>query len=265
MTELARLQKDFQSLVLDKSTDFTQQVLGDDTSFIKSRTAIYQTAYRGRLAEVLMADFPALHTLMGDKQFERLCIDYISAHPSAHFSVRYFGQFLVRFLNKKSPYAQRKILAEMAGFEWLVGEVLDAETANIVTLEFLQTIAAAHWPKLIIKLHPSYRTLKLNWNLASFWRDVKNDLQADKLQNPEPLSTTVDWILWRKGIEVYYRSVSEPEAWLLSAVNDELTFAELCAGYCQWAAPDEVAAQIVQFLQNWLSDEMISEVRFIEE
>ncbi len=257
MSELEYLQKNFQNLVEEGGEDFKQNVVGDSKEFINTRIAIYYDGYRLRLAGVLMADYPGLHTLMGDEQFETLCQKYIKAYPSDHFSARYFGRFMLPFLSTVSPYKEQPMLADMASFEWMVGEVLDAEDADLFSLEQLQDISPARWPTLTISLHPSYREAPLTWNAPKFWTEVKAEKNPDL---PTKYSEPVNWILWRKGVEVYFRSLKKDEAWVLQAVLEGHNFSEICEGLCEWVEVEEVAARVVGFLQNWLLDEMITSV-----
>lgn len=258
MSDLYQLQKNFQDLVLSGNDEFKGNVEGKDEQFITSRTDIYYSAYRLRLTGVLKIDFPGIHTLTGDEQFEMICQEYIDRYPSDHFSVRYFGRFMQEFLMKTKPYLNHQVLADMAGFEWAVSEVLDAEDRNIFSLNDLQKISPALWPSMIIRFHPSLRTIPLQWKVPKFWQSVKEEKDPS---SPEQYPQTVTWVLWRKGIEVYFRSLEEDEAWLLDAVLARKSFAKLCEGLCQWIEPQDVAARVVVILQNWISEEMISSIK----
>ena len=146
MSELQDLQNSFQDLVLTGNEQFKDNVNGEDNQFVATRTAIYHDAYRLRLAGVLKIDFPGLHTLAGDDQFEQICQEYIKNYPSDHFSVRYFGRFMHEFLTKTPPYSNHRVLADIAGFEWMVGEVLDAKkqpcfSAERITGNLFSTLA----------------------------------------------------------------------------------------------------------------------------
>ena len=260
MSELQDLQNSFQDLVLTGNDGFKGSVIGEGDQFVTTRTAIYHDAYRLRLAGVLKIDFPGLHTLAGDDQFENICQEYIKTYPSDHFSVRYFGRFMQEYLSKTLPYSKHRMLANIAGFEWMVNDVLDAEDGHVVSLKELQEISPAHWPTMTINLHPSLRSVPLEWSVPKFWQAVKEDKDP---QAPTAYADPVIWILWRKGVEVYFRSLGEDEAWALDAAIQGKTFAELCEGLCDWVEPENVAASIVGFLQNWIDEEMVSSIDVI--
>jgi len=255
--ELQKLQQEFQDFVLNGREEFKESVEGNDEQFISTRMDIYYSAYRTRLAGVLKIDYPGLHTLAGDDQFEMICQDYINHYPSDHFSVRYFGRFMQEFLTKTEPYAEHRLLADMAGFEWGVSEVLDAEDRQVLSLKALHEISPALWPQMKIHFHPSLRIIPLQWKVAKFWQSVKEEKDPEA---PENYPQAVKWVLWRKGVEVYFRSLEDDEAWLLESSIAGKSFAELCEGLCQWMAAEDVAARAAIFLQNWISEEMVSSI-----
>ena len=257
MSELQDLQKNFQDFVLSGDHEFKGNVEGKNDQLITTQTDIYHSAYRLRLTGVLKTDYPGLHTLAGDEQFEKICRDYIQRYPSDHFSVRYFGRFMQIFLTDTDPYSKHRLLADMAGFEWAVNEVLDAEDRHVLSIIELQDISPALWPEMTISLHPSLITIPLEWNVPKFWQLIKEDKEP---RPPKDYSQRVTWILWRKGIEVYFRSMAEDEAWALVASSQGKTFAELCEGLCEWVEPEDVAARVAGFLQNWIVEEMVSSI-----
>ena len=255
MSELHDLQQSFQDYVLSGNKIFKGNVEGSDEQFITTRSEIYHSAYRLRLIGVLKIDYPGLHTLAGDEQFDMICEDYIKHYPSDHFSVRYFGRFMQEFLKNTDPYAKHRMLADIAGFEWAVSEALDAEDQHVLSIDELQNISPALWPEMKIKLHSSFRTLSLEWNAPKFWQSVNEEQDPEA---PVKYEKAVSWILWRKGIEIYFRSLPEDEAWLINAVIERKNFAELCEGLCEWVEPNNVAVRVAGFLHNWIAEEMVS-------
>ncbi|MFK8069056.1 MAG: DUF2063 domain-containing protein [Gammaproteobacteria bacterium] len=258
MSELRELQESFQKFVLSGMGDLKENISSGDEVVVDTRAAIYYDGYRLRLTEVLRTDFPGLHTLSGDDQFEKICQEYIKNYPSDHFSARYFGRFMQEFLSKTEPYSKHRMLADIAGFEWTVNEVLDAADQTVFSMQELQAISPTLWPEMAVVFHSSLSTIELQSNVPKFWQLVKEEQQPEK---PTQNSKTVVWALWRKGIDVYFRSLEEDEAWALEASQKGSSFAEICEGLCQWNEPENVAVRMVSFIQHWISDEMISSIK----
>ena len=43
-----------------------------------------------------MSNYPALHRLLGDQDFGKLCSDYLRQHPPVHASIRWFGDAMLQ-------------------------------------------------------------------------------------------------------------------------------------------------------------------------
>ncbi len=102
MSELHRLQKDMMAWLIKKDESIKPDIV--DTGEVNKvsvtqRLAVYGNAYGYRLIDALSDNYPAVHTLMGDDDFYEMTYAYMAAHPSKHFSLRYFGHQLEGFLN----------------------------------------------------------------------------------------------------------------------------------------------------------------------
>ena len=95
MRELERQQSRFQESVL--SGDFPEELLQRRGGRC-ARLEIYQHAYRARLIDALVDNYPALHRALGDEAFEDLAAAYIAARPSRYRSIRWFGDGLADFV-----------------------------------------------------------------------------------------------------------------------------------------------------------------------
>lgn len=255
MSELARLQEDFQAYLLHHEQNMTDQVIGTAKADARERLAVYGNAYRLRLLAALETDFPALRALAGDPMFERLGRAYIDAHPSAHPSLRWFGRHMSDFLARTPPYATQPVLAEMAAFEWAQGEVFDAQDCGCVSVEAIATLAPEAWSSMHLVLHPSVRRLDLEWNVPPIWQII------DKNETPPALARAeraVSWLLWRRGLEIHWRSLEPDEAWALDACAKGQSFGELCEGLCQWIDESNAALSAAGMLKRWLIDGLIT-------
>src|SRR5690242_17143101 len=95
----AQLQRDLQAHVLRGSNQIESQIDSTESVSSSTRLAIYADAYRLRLIEALESNYPVLAQLLGTDQFATIARYYIEAHPSQHYSIRWFGHRLAEFLN----------------------------------------------------------------------------------------------------------------------------------------------------------------------
>ena len=257
---LLGLQTVFQDYLLSPAkTTILTQVAGTAKIGAETRLGIYAEAYRLRLIEALDTDFPVLHALLGDDEFDRMARAYIDAYPSRHFSVRWFGQHLSDFLRAALPYCEHPALGETAAFEWTMTLAFDATDDPLVALDDMAVVPAASWPGLRFTPHASLHRLDLRWNVPAVW---KAHSAGDDVSAPAESDSPVAWIVWRQDLTTYFRSLAVDEAWALDALIAGQTFADICQGLCEWSDAQHVAAHAAGLLRSWIGDGMISRIKF---
>ena len=255
---LRRLQEDFQGYLLTTDARMHPHVHGSAQVSAEERLAIYANAYRLRLLEALGTDYPGLHTVLGDDDFDAMGRAYIAAHPSAYFSLRWFGDRMSEFLRSTAPYSQYPVFAEMATFEWAKSDAFDAADSAVADISDMAAIPPDAWPGLRFVPHPSLRRLDLRWNVPTVWKEIDAGREPPELLESE---YPIAWLLWRQDLLTYFRSLNVDEAWALDALQRGETFADLCEGLTEWIDAQNVAVHAVGLLKQWLTDGLISEIR----
>lgn len=255
MSALARLQDGFQHYLLTLEDGFAAEIIGTGRIDAATRLGIYADAYRLRLLEALETDFPGLLALVGAEEFDRLGRRYIDRHPSAHFSIRWFGRHLAGFLRTTPPYDEHPAVAEMAAFEWAMTEAFDAADAAAVTVADMAALPAEAWADLRFTTHPTLQRLDLSWNVTAIWNAINADQDPP---DPEPGEFPCAWLVWRQDLGTRFRSLDVAEAWALDALARGANFAALCEGLCEWIAPGHAAAQAAGLLKRWIEDGLIA-------
>lgn len=252
---LDSLQRDFQAALLGAATGFDTQVIDTPGAGSAERLDIYVQAYRLRLLDALAGDFNGLAALLDDAQFEELGRAYIDAHPSHHPSLRWLGRHLANFLATTPPWRDRPLLAEMAAFEWAQGEVFDAPDDPVVAPADVAGLPPQSWPGLRLRPHPALRRLDLAWNVPAIWRDLSNDAEPPP---PHATDTPQGWLLWRRDLDIHWRSLAADERWCIDAWRNGACFGELCAGLCDWFERGEVATRAATLLKGWVSAGLVT-------
>lgn len=257
LQNLRDLQARFLDYLLHSRGQSRQAIVGTPLAVAPDRLDIYASAYRLRLIEALGNDYPCVQQLLDEEAFARMCQGYIDVYPSRHFSLRYFGQFLPQFLGTISPYREQPELAEMAAFEWALCDAFDAADISPASVDDLTGLPPEYWPQLRLLAHPSLQRLRGYYPVASYWH-AHTGVQA--LPAMARQMARLDWIVWRKNLKTYYRSLSEDEAWALDAMLSRLEFSAICDGLCQWHTGEAAALRAAQLLKGWLEDELIADV-----
>lgn len=224
------------------------------------RMAIYGNAYYARLIETLAGDYEAIHTLLGDEEFEKLCRHYIHTYPSKYFTLRWFGQFMAEYLRHNEPYSQHEYLVEMAKFEWTFTDAFDAQDIFAVTESDITQIPLEAWPTLIVRFHPSVHCFDYQWNILPIWKAIKDDEEVPELQKLGSIETC---LIWRQELTTRYRTLEENESLLLKAAIAGKNFADWCELLLNAGeAADEVPMVAASILKTWIGSGMVCEFLF---
>jgi hypothetical protein len=254
---LRELQEQLQSYLLGGDPRIVQRIVGTPRVNVPTRLAIYSDAYRLRLLEALRVDFPALHTLAGDAEFERIGRAYIDAHPSGHFSIRYFGRQLAGFLKRDDRWRDQPVFAEIAAFEWALGLSFDAADSPLIGVEEVAAIPPGDWAHMRLDLNPSLQRLDLLWNVPGLWKAIEEEQPP---QAPVAADYPLAWVIWRRDLKTFFRSASVDEACALDLLRQGERFATLCEGLCEWIDEAQVAAQAAIYLRRWVEDGLVSRI-----
>src|SRR5271165_3681360 len=124
---LADLQQAFQAYVHEPArlAGIVDGVRSDVRVSAEQRLAIYERAYRLRLLEALHTDYPGLHALAGDDEFDAIGRAFIDVQPSRFYNLRWYGGDLPGFLRSAESFREYGVLAEMADFEWALSTAFD--------------------------------------------------------------------------------------------------------------------------------------------
>jgi hypothetical protein len=257
MSLLKGLQADFKSFLLRGDERMLERVVGSAKVSAPRRLAIYYDAYRLRLIEALDSNYPVLHAWMGDDEFEHLGLAYLEAHPSTHFSIRYFGDRLSEYLASAENYRDKPFLGEMAALEWAMSEAFDAPDSPGVDLDAMASIPPEAWPEMRLTLHASVYRLDLRWNVPAIWKAIKEEQAPGE---PAAGEWPQPWLVWRQDLKIFFRSLSVDEAWAIDAVRKGETFASICEGLVEWIDTQNVALQAAGLLKRWIIDGMITSI-----
>jgi hypothetical protein len=243
---LTRLQDDFQDFLFGRSAAIVEQVNDGPRAPAVELMEIYADAYVGRLIEVLEKDFPATARLTGAEHFTDLARAYLASHPPTHFSIRWAGRDLSRFL---AAVGETRA-AEAAAFEWMLGESFDAADVRPLTDADLAAVAPADWAGIRFGFAPSVRRIDLSWAVPRLREALDAGRTPPRLRRaraPRP------WLAWRdpESLRVRYRSLAADEARALDAALAGHPFAEICDGLGD-------PLRTARLVRRWLVDGLLA-------
>lgn len=256
---LLEIQRRMQQAILTRHYNVEDMLKSNTRISNRSRYEVYADAYEIRLREAMSVDFNALHCYLGDAEFEQLMNGYIRCHPSAHFSLRWFGQHLSRYLADTQPYSDHIELPELARFEWALCAAFDAAGAEdakgaaLMQELDLSRINQLDWPVLTLNFVPSIQVFSLRSNVPALWAALTAGTPIPAIAL-NPVSDA--WLIWRKDLTLLYRPLDVIELNCIKLFNDEKSIADVCA-FLSDEMNDDAAFHLVSLLKSWIADGLL--------
>lgn len=252
---LADLQRAFQDYVLASHQGFTAQVRDTSKADRATLLDVYRDGYALRLIEVLTGDFPGVLAMAGPEDFDQMARAYIAAHPSRHPSVRWFGKTLADFLAATPPYDRTPAAAEMARFEWALGEAFDSVDVEPVRADAVMAVPPEAWETISFAPLPSLHRLSFAYDVPPSWQR-RDEVEPGNLAVAK-LETRVPWVIWRPERVSNFRSLEPDEAAMLEAMVDGQPFPALCEALLPHVEEDQAAARAAGLLRSWVEEGLI--------
>lgn len=255
MTHLRDLQLRFQDYLIGESEDIEADIISTPNALAEHRLGAYYNAYRIRLIDCLAVDYSALEQYLGRTAFENLALDYLRHYPSTHPSVRWFGQHLPTYLRDIYQGEDQEFLQELASYEWAQSLVFDAAgSASLFQLEDMAQVPPEAWPELTFCFKPAMRWLDLHWNVVRIENAIDTGAEVPQ---PQRSDYPQRWLIWRRELKTYWRSLEVHEAWALEQAAKGANFAAICEGLLEWIDAEQVALVAAGFLKQWISDQLL--------
>lgn len=254
------LQRTFQDYLLANGSDFAASVRDTRKAERVTLLDVYRDGYALRLIEVLTNDYPGVVAMCGPADFDHLARAYIAAHPSRTPSVRWFGRYLADFAASTAPYNRAPAVAEMARFEWALGEAFDAPDVAPISADALIALAPDAWETLSFTPLPSLSLQSFAHNVASAWQHREEvpcgDLQVERTLEP------VTWAIWRPELMSHFRSLERDESEMLQALIQGQPFPELCECLVGHVGEEQAAARAASLLRGWVEVGMVGSFQY---
>ncbi|HXV06438.1 MAG TPA: DNA-binding domain-containing protein [Burkholderiales bacterium] len=252
---LHALQDAFQAYVLHGAGQVRERVAPGRLANAERRLRIYHDAYRLRLIEALASDYETLRAALGEEAFRTAALAYVEANVSQWRNVRWYGARLPDFLRGTAPWSDRVWLSDVARFEWTLTLAFDAADAPSATFAELAALPPEAWAALAFRLHPSVHLLRLSSNAPALRKAVDAGAALPAIETHDP---PVDWLIWRDGLGVSFRSLAAAEHCALAAVQRGESFPAICEGICAFVRADEAPALTAGWLRAWVDDGLIA-------
>ncbi|MEI8381087.1 MAG: DNA-binding domain-containing protein [Planctomycetota bacterium] len=217
------------------------------------RLEVYAKAYRARLLEVLVGEYPALVHAIGEEVFVELANGYLEAHPPGSYTLAALGQYFPGYLAKSRPARDDEqpdwadFLIDLAHLERIYSEVFDGpgiEQITAISADDIQGLSVEAWLHSKLIPAPCLRLATFDFPVHEYATDVRCERQPapPQAQMMHLAITRRDFIVRRVGL-------SEPEFKVLSALIARQTISEALESLLQTTG--QPAAEITDDVRRW--------------
>lgn len=256
---MANFYQDFTAYLKGEDSPITELINSDSKEDAQERMNIYRDAYALRLIDILYGDFPGIYQILGTQAFVQMAKDYLKSYPSTTYTVRYFGQYLSKYLSETTPYCDYPYLWQLADFEWAKGNVFDAPDGDFFTLEQLTDIPPTAWETASFTFIPAMTRLVYDYNIPQIWQAIE-----DNQQNNEPTALTqpIPWVMWRKALNPHWYSMTEDEDWFFIQARSGKSFTELCEGLSSWHDTKDIPQKAASIVRRWIDEQLLMGIHY---
>ena len=271
MPELDQIERWMQALIMDPDgvqSALRSKAVGNILPFTKAsleglvlpsqqlnsveRLSIYGEMYFWRLTEILAEEFPTVQHLLGKEVFGKVVRDFVTRHPSTHYSLTRLGSKFPAYLaDEADDIPDREFVADVATVERAMEDVFDARRAEPIQFEDLTAIPIERWGDVRLQTIPALRLLQLDYPVNTFITAVREDRHMDI-----PAAAPAFVAVYRHNYRVWRIDLDAQRFTLLAALHQGESLGsalDLCASLPE-ADPTGLMDAVSGWFREWTSE-----------
>ena len=222
MPRLHELQSEFAAAIVEGTSLPTVTSLQAGPSW--RSLALYRRLIRNNAMQALTITYPVLHRLVGDHYFKVFARGYMKRYPSTSGDLFAYGQHFPLFLLQlKSP----RLLIELARLEWACHEVYQAADSQLPSPRWWETVVSVDPSSVMFRLNSAVRLLRRSLPVHHVWHALQPEADGEGIDELRPYPEEGGLLVTRAGGTIHVRGLSLEELWLLQAMRDRKTVAEV--------------------------------------
>jgi len=212
------------------------------------RLSIYGEMYFWRVTEILAKEFPTVQHLVGEERFGTLVKDYVTGHPSTHYSLTRLGsRFSAYLADDADNLPHREFAADIATVERAMEDVFDAPRAEPIQYEDLTAIPTERWGGVRLQTIPALRLLQLDYPVNAYITAVRENRHLD-IPGTAPAFVAV----YRHHYRVWRVDLDAQRFTILAALRDGESLGSALDSCASLPGMDE--ASLVDAVSGWFRE-----------
>ncbi len=133
------------------------------------RLGIYRTNTVNSLTDVLLAAFPVVERIVGERFFRAMATAFVEAHPPRRPTLYAYGEDLPVFLETFEPAQTLPYLPDVARLEWARIRSYFAADQDAIDPARLATVPSDALETVVFKVHPSLQLIRSSYPVFTVW------------------------------------------------------------------------------------------------
>ena len=235
------------------------------------RLEIYNRVYWFRLLSSLAEDFPGLRAVIGQDQFDKVLVAYLTDLPSESFTLRNLGSRLEAWLREHPKFTAKheRLALDMVRLEWAEIDVFDSAELSKIDAADLTTLGEDP----ILHLEPYLRFLEFDYPVDDLLLEVRHEdaeveLDSDTSSNivvmehaakkqdkkiELPKRKKVYLAVHRQDNQVYFKRLQAEAFALLTALQQGKRLSEAIEASVNWTNQkvEFITVRLHDWFANW--------------
>lgn len=247
ITPLAQAQTTMQNAILQGVDNNADVWIRSKENFVPAaQLAVYINAYRYRLYDVTVEDYPVLKNYLGDNAFDQLVKDFVNTAHSAHFNV---GRYAAQLPN----FVEAGFAREIAILENAIAQLTDPAETTALEAKHLEGLTPEALIEMQLYPREALQLFAFEYPVNEYYRLA---MEEKKPATPAPEKTFIavfrhDDVVWRMDIDA-----SEYE--LLSALFAGATVGEALSKF-----DDSIETKLSEYFSRWIRNGLLRKHEYI--
>ena len=265
MTSEAELQTTIAKLLLrrrdltkdDEAKAFAREhIAGNARVSPVEQLETYREQYWWRHTGSLVEDFQGVSGILGQNDWERFVVEYLTHHPPTTFSLRELGENLPDFALTREWLPHGELVGDMARLEWAHVEVFDASEAPPLAPEKLRAVPESAWESVRLVPNPALRLLRVAYPVLELRRKlVAPESTTGSGDEPIPLpdAETQHLAVCRNKLAIEHHLLDPRAFALLSKLCRSIPLGVACeSARAEFSlSPEALAAELESWFATW--------------
>lgn len=185
------------------------------------RIEIYRRMFFLRMTESMTIDYPGVHHVLGEKEFDRVVAEeYIKKYPSHSYTLNHLGRQFPQFI-RESDLPNREFLYDLARLELSVTAIMDADESALLKKQEIADVPPEKWESAKLIPITALELMGFEFNVCEYLDAVLEESETPAIKNEKIFA-----VVYRRNYRMFWDEITEPQYVLLNALVSGKAFGE---------------------------------------